>query len=76
MPALAWALGASVVLNIAIGVAYLDQRDTAAKATEQRDAARAEAQACSAATDALQTLADKRQREAKAARVLAEQRAR
>ncbi len=76
MPALAWALGASVVLNIAIGVAYLDQRDTAAKATEQRDAARAEAQACSAATDALQTLADKRQRDATTARAAAAKSAR
>lgn len=71
LTALAWSLGVSVVLNIVIGAAYLDQRDTAAQAIEQRDTAKREASACSDATAALQTLADKRKREATVARAAA-----
>lgn len=64
-----WALVISAALNLLAGWAWLDQRDTVATL-------RTDAKACSSAVDDLRALADKRQREAKAARVLAEQRAR
>lgn len=83
MRAISWVLIASAALNLLAGWAWLSQRDTVATLradakTQQRnlDGARAHAKACSSAVDDLRALADKRQREAKAARVLAQQRAR
>jgi len=75
---LGYALIASAALNLLAGWAYLGQRDTIAtlrtqsKALQgQLDGARADAQACSDATDDLRTLADQSAREADAARAQA-----
>ncbi len=72
---LALALLASLAANGLLGWAYLGQRDDATQARadlgameQQRDGARADARACSDATDDLRTLADQRASEAKAAR--------
>lgn len=71
----ALALLASLAANGLLGWAYLGQRDDATQARadlgameQQRDGARADARACSDATDDLRTLADQRASEAKAAR--------
>ena len=64
VPALAWSLGASIAINIALGVAYLNERDASATAKSR-------AVACSDATAALKKLADKHKREATTARVAA-----
>ncbi len=73
-----YALIASAALNLLAGWAWLDQRDTVttlrteAKAQKRDlDAARADASACSDATDDLRTLADQRAKEADAARAQA-----
>lgn len=54
----------SIALNVTLGAAYLHHRDEAAaalaKANAQRDQARADAEACSDATNALQEQARKR----------------
>ena len=80
---LAIALLASLATNGAMGWAYLGQRDDAAQARadlgaveQQRDGARADASACSDATDDLRTLADQRAIEAQAARAEAAAQAR
>lgn len=72
---LALALLASLAANGLLGWACLGQRDDATQARadlgameQQRDGARADARACSNATDDLRTLADQRASEAKAAR--------
>ena len=64
---LALALLASLAANGLLGWAYLGQRDDATQARadlgameQQRDGARADARACSDATDDLRTLADQR----------------
>lgn len=66
--ALAALLAASVLVNIGLGRAWLAARDDATTAIGQRDTARADASACSDATDDLRTLADQRAIEAQAAR--------
>lgn len=72
---LALALLASLATNGLLGWTYLGQRDDATQARadlgameQQRDGARADASACSDATDDLRTLADQRAIEAQAAR--------
>ncbi|EJE53774.1 hypothetical protein PMI14_01325 [Acidovorax sp. CF316] len=69
------ALVISLAANAAQLAAYMGQRDKAsqalASATAQRDQARADASACSDATEALQDLAAKRAREAAPARAAA-----
>lgn len=60
-----YALLASVVVNGALGWAYLGVRDRAAVATTERDQARGDATACSDATDDLRDAADKRAAEGK-----------
>ena len=69
--ALAALLAASVLVNIGLGRAWLAARDDAATAIGQRDTARADASACSDATDDLRTLADQRKAEANKARTQA-----
>ncbi len=69
--ALAALLAASVLVNIGLGRAWLAARDDAATAIGQRDTARADASACSDATDDLRDLADRRKAEAASARVAA-----
>lgn len=78
-----WALALSLALNVALGWAYLGQRDktteaqSAATAMEQqRDGARAAASACSDAVEDLRNVADQRTAEAKAARAEAAAKAR
>lgn len=73
-----YALIASATLNLLAGWAYLGQRDTITTLrteakTQKRDldAARADASACSDATDDLRALADQRAKEADAARAQA-----
>jgi len=73
-----YALIASAALNLLAGWAYLGQRDTITTLrteakTQKRDldAARADASACSDATDDLRALADQRAKEADAARAQA-----
>lgn len=80
---LALALLASLAANGAMGWSYLGQRDDATQARadlgaveQQRDGARADASACSDATDDLRTLADQRAIEAQAARAEAAAQAR
>lgn len=68
---LAGLLAISMIVNAALGVGYLGQRDKSTAVTEQRDAARSQATACSDATDDLRTLADKRKKEADSARAAA-----
>ena len=53
-------LAMSVAGNVALGRAWLSVRDDLATAIVQRDTARADATACSDATDDLRELADKR----------------
>lgn len=69
------ALALSLAGNAALGWSYLQHRDKAAAslatATTQRDQARADASACSDATEALQELARKRAAEAAPARAAA-----
>lgn len=55
-----YALLASVVVNGALGWAYLGERDSTAVATTERDQARGDASACSDATEDLREAADKR----------------
>jgi hypothetical protein len=74
--ALAALLAASVLVNIGLGRAWLAARDDAATAIGQRDTARADASACSDATDDLRALADQRAIEAQAARAEAAAQAR
>lgn len=76
------ALLVSLACNGLLGWLYLGQRDDTAAArastvsvAEQRDGARAAASACSDALDDLRTLADRRGREATAARSAAAGRA-
>lgn len=78
MTPILYALIVSAALNLLAGWAYLGQRDTIttlrteATAVQGRlDAARADASACSDATDDLRTLADERAREADKARAQA-----
>lgn len=61
------ALLASLAGNLALGNAWLSARDRASQAAGQRDDARADASACSDATEALRELADKRAAQAKVA---------
>ena len=68
---LAALLTASVLANIGLGRAWLAARDGATTAIGQRDTARADASACSDATDDLRDLADRRKAEAAPARVAA-----
>lgn len=65
------ALALSLAGNAALGWAYLGQRDDAAAAVVQRDQARADASACSDATEDLRELADKRAKVAAPARAAA-----
>lgn len=69
--ALAFALALSIGVNGVLGWVWLGARDTAAKATVQRDDARSAASACSDATEDLRDLADKRAAEAKKAQAAA-----
>ena len=68
---LAALLATSVLANVGLGRAWLAARDGAATAIGQRDTARADASACSDATDDLRDLADRRKAEAASARVAA-----
>ena len=72
---LLWGLALSIALNVALGWAYLGQRDKTTKAEsevtameQQRDGARAVASACSDAVEDLRTVADQRAAEARTAR--------
>lgn len=69
------ALALSLAGNAALGWSYLQHRDKAAAslatATTQRDQARADASACSDATEALRELADRRATAAAPARAAA-----
>ena len=65
------ALLASLAANGLLGWAYLGQRDTAAAAAVQRDAARGDASACSDATEDLRDLANQRHAAAAPARAAA-----
>lgn len=69
--ALALALALSVAGNAALGWAWLNARDARQAAVLQRDSARADASACSDATDDLRTLADQRSKDAATARTAA-----
>lgn len=68
---LVMALAISVAANGLLGWAYLGQRDHATAAQGQRDQARADATACSDATEDLRELADKRRAAAAPARAAA-----
>ena len=68
---LAALLAASVLTNVGLGRAWLAARDGAATAITQRDTARADASACSDATDDLRDLADRRRAAAAPARAAA-----
>jgi hypothetical protein len=61
------ALAISVACNGAVGWLWLHARDERAVAETQRDEARGAATACSDATEALRTLADKQAADGKAA---------
>lgn len=61
----------SIGLNVLMYVATTDARDKAATAIAQRDQVRADATACSDATEALRILADQRKAEADKARAAA-----
>lgn len=61
------ALLISLASNAALGWAWLGARDDVTALTGQRDEARADASACSDATEALREQADKRAAEAKKA---------
>lgn len=74
--ALAVALGISVLGNALQGVAYLDTRDDLATAIAEREHSRGAAASCSAGTTKLRDLADKRAKEAGAARARADDQAR
>ena len=65
------ALAISVAANWALGWAYLGQRDDTTAAQGQRDQARADASACSDATENLRELAGKRSEAAAPARAAA-----
>lgn len=65
------ALLLSVAANGLLGWQWLSARDRATVAVVQRDDARADATACSDATDDLRTLADARKKEADKARLAA-----
>ena len=69
--ALALALALSVSANAALLGAWLGARDARKTVALERDSARADASACSDATEDLRTLADKRGKEAEAARAKA-----
>jgi hypothetical protein len=69
------ALAISMSLNAIGGWAYLGQRDATVAAESERDQARGAATACSDATEALRTLADKREAENKKLRAEAAARA-
>lgn len=71
MSPLAWAGAASIALNLALGGLWLHARDVATSTTVQRDAARADASACSDATEDLRVQADKRAAAAKPLRAAA-----
>ncbi|HET7155706.1 MAG TPA: hypothetical protein VFI87_10115 [Hyphomicrobiaceae bacterium] len=68
-----YGLLASVVVNLALGWAYLGERDRTAVATTERDQARGDATACSDATDALREAADKRAADGKTRQAAARQ---
>ncbi len=68
---LAVLLATSVLANIGLGRAWLVARDGATTAITQRDTARADASACSDATDDLRDLADRRKAESAPARAAA-----
>lgn len=61
----------SLAANAALGLAWLGQRDETTAAAGQRDRARADASACSDATEDLRVLADKRRADAAPARAAA-----
>lgn len=61
------ALAISVACNAAVGWLWLGARDARAVAETQRDEARGGATACSDATEALRTLADRQAAEGRAA---------
>lgn len=65
------ALLLSFAANAMVAWGWLSARDKATTAIEQRDTARAAANACSDATDDLRTLADSRKKEADKARTSA-----
>ena len=65
------ALAISVAANGVLGWAYLGQRDDTTAAQGERDQARADASACSDATEALRELAGKRSAAAAPARAAA-----
>lgn len=68
MRALLIGLALSVSANAALLGAWLGARDARQAVALERDSARADASACSDATDDLRTFADKRGKEADAAR--------
>lgn len=65
------ALAISLAANGLLGISWLHARDRAAVVSTQLDDVRADARACSDATDDLRTLADKRKAEADKARAAA-----
>jgi hypothetical protein len=71
VPTWAWMLVLSLAGNGLLGWAWLDARDRATATIIERDDARADATACSDATEALRELADKRAIEARRAQALA-----
>lgn len=68
-------LAISLLANAGLGYAYLDARDDVAAGEVKLSEARADATACSDATEALRTIADKREVENKALRKQAADRA-
>lgn len=66
------ALAASLAGNAALTAAYLGQRDETTAAQGDRDRARADAKACSDGVLSLQAAAEKRAKDAEAARAQAE----
>ena len=67
MSPLASVLAVSIAANALLGWAWIDTRDGLAVAVRQRDDARHDASACSAATEALRELADRRAADARPA---------
>ncbi|CAN5720129.1 hypothetical protein BH10PSE18_BH10PSE18_50320 [soil metagenome] len=75
MTPIAWAGAASIALNLVLGGLWLHARDEATATTVQRDTARADATACSDATEDLREQADKRAAAAKPVRAVAREQA-
>lgn len=75
MTPLAWAGAVSIALNVVLGGLWLHARDVATTTTVQRDTARADASACSDATEDLRMQADKRAAAAKPVRAIAREQA-